>query len=209
MGRDASAQTTTYTDRASFEAALQPGYYTQTFDSIGPVGEVPSPQSFTGGASNQFSYNIATADASSLFYTTNPTDVTMTDTWLGAFQADTPLVFNISTPNVTAIGAYFFLTSIVNTFPVEGTLTVTLNNGAFATAGPVTTNTTFIGFTTDTPITSLVFNFTSTVPTTAYATLNDVIVGTAAAVPEPSSMALTAGGLLVGGAFWRLRKRRG
>lgn len=203
---NASAQTTIYTDRAAFEAALQPGSYLETFDGAGTTGEVGSPQAFTGGASNQFGYSVATADATSLFYAGDPTDVTMTDIWLGAFESDTPLVFTISTPNVTAIGGYFFLTSIVNTFPVEGTITISLNNGAAQIAGPLTTETTFIGFTTTTPITSLTFTFSPAVPTTAYTTLNDIIVG--AAIPEPSSMALAAGGLVFAGALYRLRKRR-
>ena len=207
MHPSASGQTTIYTNRAAFEAALQPGYYTETFDGAGTTGEVPSPQAFIGGSTNQFAYSIATQTGTSLFYATDPTDATMTDLWLGAFESDTSLVLTITTPNVMAIGGYFFLTSIVNTFPVEGTLTIGLNNGAMQSAGPLTTDTTFIGFTTTVPISSLVFTFTSAVPTTAYATINDLIVGTTV-IPEPSSLALVAVGMAFGGAWSRLRKRQ-
>jgi hypothetical protein len=203
----AFGQTTVYTDRATFEANVQAGSYLETFDGVPATGEVTSPRAFTGGSSNQFGFSAATANGTSLFYATDPADVTMTDIWLGAFEADTAINFTMTTPNVTAIGANFFLTSIVNTQPVAGTITVALNNGANQTLGPITTDATFIGFTAAAPITSLTFNLTSTVPTTGFATLNDFRIGVA--VPEPSSVALLASGLAVAGLAYRRSRRRG
>jgi hypothetical protein len=200
-------QVIVHTSRATFDAALQPGFYLETFDSAPATGEVSSPQSFMGGSSNQFSWSAATQDATSLFYATDPTDPMMSDIWLGTFESDVPINFTLAGSNISAVGAYFFLTNIVNG-PAEGTISIAINGGTPVMAGPATMDgTTFIGFTdaSGTPITSLTFTFTSTVPTTAYATLNDFIVGQA--IPEPSSLALL-GGALAFGAVRACRRKR-
>ena len=60
----AIAGTITYTNQSNFTAAIDSGYFTQTFNSIG-FGSKPSPMDLSGGG-----YTISAATTKSNFYNT-------------------------------------------------------------------------------------------------------------------------------------------
>jgi hypothetical protein len=186
--------TAIYTNQASFLAATQPGYYLETFNSLPQFTSLTPPLNFS---KNGFSYNVTTASGNP-FFNIGPSG----DTWLSTFHEFDPIVFNVTSNNVTAIGGSFFLTN-VNGDISGGTLTVTLNNGSMFSITNAS-STSFIGFTTGVPIQSLTVTPPASGSTLIFATVNDFITGKS--VPETGSSVLLLGlgtvGLLgVGQAF--------
>jgi hypothetical protein len=176
--------TTIFTNQAAFLAATQPGFYLETFNSL-PLGTIPptlaSPLNFS---KNGFSYSASTASGQD-FFNIGPTG----DVWLSTFHEFDPIVFNVTSNNVTAIGGFFFLTDINGNIS-NGTVTVTLNNGSMFSINNAS-STSFIGFTTSLPIQSLTVTPPSSGPSLIFATVNDFITG--AAVPETGTSALLLG----------------
>lgn len=187
-----------FNDQTLFLATLEAGSYTETFNNGLPLGYMSSPHPFSGGG---FSYSASTPNG---FYNLlDPGDSTNTDVWLSTNQLVDPIVFTITSGNVTAIGGFFFLT---NGQPAvtSGTVTATLGDGTtelISSPGPSN----FVGFTTSSGIASL----TITPSSGTYATVNDLTVGQAqvAAVPEPGTLALGLTALGLGG-LASLRRRR-
>jgi len=177
----AHGQTVTYTNQTTFLANVQPGFYLETFNGKTP-GTFPPADVFTG---NGFTYSAAASPA--LFYEQlvgGPAG----DIVLSTLNGSSTITFTL-TSTVTAIGGFFFLTDI-NGNPVgTGSVTVTLNDGSFLTV-TTPTPTSFVGFTSSVPIASL-----TVTPSASFATVNDFIVGLA--VPEPSTYALLAAGVLL------------
>jgi hypothetical protein len=173
--------TTIYTNQAAFLAATQPGFYLETFNSLPQFTSLTPPLNFS---KNGFSYNATTASGNP-FFNIGPSG----DTWLSTFHEFDPIVFNLTSNNVTAVGGFFFLTD-VNGNLSAGTVTVTLNNGSmFSIIDPNATS--FIGFTTGVPIQSLTVTPPASGPSLIFATANDFITGKA--VPETGSSALLFG----------------
>src|SRR5205814_7303491 len=102
------------------------------------------------------------------------------DTWLSTFHEFDPIVFNLTSNNVTAVGGFFFLTDLTGNV-AGGTVTVTLSNGKMFSITDASA-TSFIGFTTGAPIKSLTVTPPSSGATLLFATANDFITGKA--VPE-------------------------
>ncbi len=171
-----------YSNLTTFAANINPGYGTETFDGLG-TGTLGYLINFTN---QSFLFNVGTplAPATGLFGVTGQGG----DVWLSSNDPET-IVFNFTSGNVTAVGGNFFNTD-VNGALTSGTLTATINNGTTRTILNANTNS-FLGFTSQTPITSLTLSGDNT----TYLTANNLVVGV---VPEPSSLALAAfGGISV------------
>lgn len=181
-----------YTDKTAFMAALAPGYYTETFNTLAINTVIASPIVLNSG-SNQFQ-----ASSSSSFYNASPSSG---EVWLSTSNASSSISFGLFAGSPTAIGGYFFLTNLSGA-PVNGTINANLNSGASSSSVTTSSPTNFIGFisTNNTSITSLVLSTSS-----SWVTVNDLIVGNAISVPEPSSylFALLASGVMV-----KLSRRR-
>jgi hypothetical protein len=183
LSLSAALPAATLTDQSAFVAQLTPGYSLETFDSL------------TYGLHDALTFGNGTYS-----YTVTSTATDYQPLWAGSLnsdpflgaagQATAALVLTFTSP-VTAVGGYFFMTDSDDNL-VTGTLTLNLSDGTTVelTDPPATT---FRGFTSSTPITSL------TIQGTNYASMDDLYVGSAAAgtaTPEPASLLLAAAGAL-------------
>ena len=177
-----SSATTIYTSQAAFLAHTHPGYYLETFDSLPQFTPLNSPLSFS---KNGFSYTASAPSADNQFFNAG----TPGDVWLSTFDHSTNIVFDFTSNNVTAVGGDFFLTDIPGNV-VAGTITVTLDNGTtFSVSDPSATS--FIGFTTSSPIHSLTFIPPPSGANEVFGTVNNFITGRS--VPESGSTLLLSG----------------
>ncbi len=203
---------TTYTDEASFLAAVAPGYFQNDWPGYGSGQILSSPQPFSGG-SGPFSYS-ASSPADLFGASSGGAGNSFPD--LSSDQDNNSLTFTSTSGNITAEGGFFSLTDNINSF-VAGSLPLTLNvsggtNPSLAetltvtSSGPVFFGATVTGGT-----------FSSLVLPAAglflFGTANDpLIVGMAAdaeAVPEPSTIIMGGfAGLMGIGYAWRRRRAR-
>jgi hypothetical protein len=169
----AQAATTVHTDLTSFLAAVAGGAYAETFSGTEDT-------SFAGGG---YSYTVSAPDG---------TYASGSD--LGTNQAEQALTITFTGSPVSAVGGNFYATDINPDFQPE-IITVTLSNGDGASFLPASKSS-FVGFTTSAPITSLTVSFYDPNWFGRYATVDNLTVGmNAALVPEPGQWALMAMGL--------------
>ena len=172
----------TYNTQASFDAALNPGYYDEPFTTFRSAASL----GYSGGLG--FSYRISDGYG-----------VQTSNKWIqeSGIAPDTiTITFNSGT--VTAIGADFFAVNWL-ALPTAATDTVTFSDGSSRTFSTTTSTGTFTGWVFSTPITSMTFNAGSS---SRWAALDNLDVGTAA--PEPGSWTL----LVAGAGLLALAKRR-
>lgn len=182
----ALADTTTYTDSATFLASLNGGgLYTETFDGL--ANPPDGPVNFSAG---EFSYSMSAS--SGLFASGSD---------IGTNQIDESITINFTSGNVKSVGANFYALNLSNSFQ-SVSLTITLSDGTVTTFTPSSQTDSYRGFSTDLTITSLTV---SAPGPSLYATLDNLTVSTVSAVPEPASWALASLGLL-GLAFARRSK---
>jgi len=180
--QSASAAITTYTDLASFTAALAPGSFSNPLNGL------------TSGAIQNIGGNGFTATV-----TTSGTTIYSSGSFLGANVPTDNLTISFPANNVTAIGAEFFQTDQSDVFQATQ-VTVTLNDGTTRSYTPASQATSFTGFTSDgAAITSL--SFPSSGVAVRYASFDNIVVG--AAIPEPTTLGLLAGA----GALMHRRRR--
>ena len=185
-----TVQAQTYTSQSSFLAAIQSGYYLETFDSLPGYNSVSSPMTFS---QNGFSYSAA---ASSGLYGVTPDLGVPADHALSTNGSSDAITFTFTSGNITAVGGQFFQTAFDGT-QTPGDATVTFNDGTTATlTATAGTPQPFFGYVSTVPILSL----TVTVPQN-FATVNNFI-----ATPEPGSLALLVGMSVTGAGF--LARRR-
>lgn len=175
----ASAQVTIYNTQASFLAAINPGFYTETFQSLSISGTTPSPLNFSSGP---FSYT-AGLPTGQLFFGAGTTG----DHWLSTNTATDAVTFTFA-GGITAVGGFFFSS---NSAGLAATGSVNVGTNLSSTQLLTnTTPTTFIGFTSPTPFTTLTLAAVQPPTGFLWPTANDFTVGTIAAVPEPATVAL-------------------
>jgi hypothetical protein len=190
----ARAQTTTYTTSADFLAAVQGASYTETFDG---TLEAVSAVSYSF-LQNGFGYTVTVPPPT---FDTMP--VYRNGIFIGNLTDGESLVFTFTTGNVTAVGGNFFLTNLTDNF-VSSPITVTLNDGTTTTYTPTGVDT-FLGFTSTVAITSLTLSVTNIA---TYNSVDNLIVGTTSAAPEPGSLALVLPVMGAVGMVIRKRQRR-
>jgi hypothetical protein len=188
----AQAAVITYTDRAAFLAALSSSS-TDNYNDLTGFYASPLSRTITG-----YTYDAAATDGlyignvngSQAFSTNNSAPLAL------AFTAGAP----------TAVGGYFFNTDInFNVF--NRVITVTANPGASAQSVVTGSATNFFGWLDDsgTPFTSLVIEPGAGSPT-AYATVDDLVLGQAAPASVPGPLPLM-GAATAFGFSRRLRSR--
>ena len=177
-----------YSNSANFLAALQPDYYTETFNqATGSAASYPY-------ASNGFGYTVTTGTG--LVY--------QSGTFIGSNSPNTTVIFTFTTGNVNSVGGNFFNTNVNNAF-VSSAVTLTVN---FADGTDYTNTFTpaseaaFRGLSSSNPISSLVFSVPGA---NRYASIDNLTVG--AAAPEPDVFVLLGVGALPLAAI-AVRRRR-
>ena len=179
-----SASIQVYTDRDAFLAAIQPGYYLETFDDL-VLGVLNSPTTFSGS-----DFNFTASATNVLWAGTSGGDTFLTDglgypITIGSLSGPTP---------VTALGGYFFENDGTGSIFPDAPMTITATAGTLSSSwsGP-TNSTSFIGFISGGPAFTQL-SFTKHSDYSSYPSTNDFIVGTAAAgngaVPEATSLAI-------------------
>jgi len=139
------AAITVYTTEASFLAAVStPGV--DTFTGFSITGNTPSPINRSAGA---YSYTAAANNFFGAGTTANP--------WLSTLFANDPITFNAFTGTVRAIGGNFFGSNNSGMFAAGSvTLTATDAGGSVTQTIVGATTSSFMGFVSNGPITSLV-----------------------------------------------------
>lgn len=192
----ANASITTYTNRASFLAALQAGYFEDNFTGVAFGGIQGTSNSRSGNG-----YSVAySASVSTLFSAVGAMSVNSVSANLIATVSSSPT-------SVYAFGADFFFTnssgnfnsfSGFNPIPV-GTAVNGVDPSSVLSSGS-NTLTNFYGWISTTPLTSVTMTSGALSPQGHWATMDNVVVGQAALVsssaPEPTTLALLGLGVV-------------
>ncbi|MFT4175168.1 MAG: PEP-CTERM sorting domain-containing protein [Luteolibacter sp.] len=199
----ARAAGTIYTTQSAFTAALNPGFYTETFsDSLNL-----SPDYLSATLSNGTYTAIATTKdifgGSMEPYTTDlGGDYFLTLGGGSTFARSITLTF--TSGNVNAIGGSFFLTNPRDGI-VDAPITLTFSDGTSQVLNSQT-NASFFGYIGTAPITSLTITSGASYH---FPSIDNLILGSATAVPEPSVPALLIGAGTLSIALARRRPRNG
>lgn len=192
----ATAATTFYTNPASFAAATS-GLVTYNFQGIAPPNYFALAPSFTVGGVTFDNYGNDFIIPASLFGVYGGVDF-----YSGQVRPNT----TITLPGVTAFSLNYGSYSNAN----PGTpISFTLNDGSvFSTNLPgVEATLTFLGFTSTTPITSILVYNDVAVPSPVFDVVNFQVGQLGNAVPEPASWAMLIMGFGLTGAVLRKQRR--
>ena len=198
----ASAALTVYTNRAAFLAATNAGYYQEGFEST-TIG--PTSFNFSGGGSGTpYKYVATTTAAAGGFYPFVPNGGPSGQA-LATSNSNQQIVFTVAAGSapITAFGGYFFDTDAAGSLTATLPRVTTDQNAAGTYAAPTSSSfTSFIGYTSTTPFTSLTVYEAPT--SNQFPSIDNLIVGTASPVPEPATLAV----LGIPAASGLLRRRR-
>jgi hypothetical protein len=199
MGLSPAEAASIFTDEATFLSNVQSGSYLEKFDSLEPTSPGPLPFSQNG-----FIYS-ATAINSSPRNSGFFNEGRSSDVWLSTFTATTPIVFNFTSGNISAVGGAFFPSQFSGEL-ISGRVTLALSDGTTQTLTD-TNSSSFLGLIADPGsfFTSLMVTAVQPPPGAGFIwpTVNNLRVGTATPVPTP---ALLPG--LIGLGLGMLRKRQ-
>jgi hypothetical protein len=204
----ARAGITIYTDRAAFLAALQPGSYTETFDALPYPGDfLGDSRDFSGSG---FSFTASATDG--LFSAGD----SAADVWLSTNTATDTLTFTFTGGAPKAVGGNFFLSDVdgnsVN--PDTVGLSVVAFDGVTTTpvsvsAANAASTTNFVGFISDTALTSLTVAVTGdNVFPFRWPTANNLTLGQPVPVPVPEPATLVSAGFAAVIGLAALRRRK-
>ena len=134
------------------------------------------------------------------------------DVWLASDNRFDTIQFSNFTSAVRGVGGLFFGTNESGLFantPANLTVTATDASGSFAQVLVNPTTTTFLGFVSTSSLISLTVWVGSQGVGTAgvWPTVNNLTIGTVAAVPEPETVALMLAGLAFTGVVARCRRQ--
>jgi hypothetical protein len=184
-----------YNSQAAFTAATT-AVGTDTFNNMALVS-TPSPLFRAAGT---YAYTASSANG---FFPAG----TLADVWLSNNTATDSIVFSAFGSNPTAIGGFFFGSDINGAF-AAGTsiiIDVTDSSGTVSQTIANSTQTSFLGFTTDTSLVSMTVRSVQPAGAFRWGTINDLQLGRASTgVPEPGSFALA--GLAMLAAFGARRR---
>ena len=191
----ATAATTTYTSRSSFEASLPTGNFFNNFSGVPDAINAPVSSVSGSGGTPAISYTIAAPTAGlGVFPDISPTKA------IGNWGSSNNLVVDFTSGNVFSAGGSVWLTDISGNRQA-GSVTMNFSDGSSAVVPSTTTGDYgYLGITTDAaPLTQMTIVATGG---STYLNLSNF----STAVPEPSTMAalvMVAGGIAV------VRLRRG
>jgi len=197
LAQGATAATTTYTSRSSFESSLPAGNYFNNFNGTTPTfAPIPGGVSGTGGTPS-IGYTITAPTAGVAAFP----DAGFTA--IGNWGSSNNVVVALNTGNVFSAGADIWLSDI-NGNRLAGTITVNYSDGSSVLVPSTTTGAFgFAGITTDVAALS-----TMTIQNAPGAYLN--MSNLSVAVPEPSSIVLAVMGTAgLAAAAARCRRRHG
>lgn len=185
----------TYTSQPAFVANLTPGYYGETYASQSTGGH-GTPWNFAGGAGNAWSYAATTSAQAFLVFDLSGDRYLTTSGEFGTGWAR-PITLTFTGAPVYAVGGSFFYTTAGGAIS-GGTVALGLSDGGSALLTGQS-NSTFWGYISTTPITSLTFTNDAT---NHFASIDNLIVGTSP-LPAPATVML----LGVAGCFGTRRRR--
>ena len=190
----ATAATTTFTSRSSFEASLPAGSFFNNFSGVPDATNAPVASVSGSGGTPAISYTIAAPTGGlGVFPDISPTKA------LGNWGSSNNLVVDFSSGNVFSAGGSVWLTDI-NGNRQAGSVTMNFSDGSSAVVPSTTTGDYgYLGITADTaPLTQMTIVGTGG---STYLNLSNF----STAVPEPSTMAL----MMVAAGIAVVRLRRG
>lgn len=191
----ATAATTTYTSRSSFEASLPTGYFFNNFSGVPDAFNAPVSSVSGSGGTPAISYTITAPTAGlGVFPDISPTKA------IGNWGSSNNLVVDFTSGNVFSAGGSVWLTDISGNRQA-GSVTMNFSDGSSAVVPSTTTGDYgYLGITTDAaPLTQMTI---VAIGGSTYLNLSNF----STAVPEPSTMAalvMVAAGIAV------VRLRRG
>lgn len=194
----AHADVTVYTDRTAFLAAITlPG--TDTYNDLSGA-LTPSPLMRTAGS---YGYR-ASAGPVSVFYPAG----TASDRWLATDAASDAITFSNFSTGVRAFGGNFFGSDISGAFSPGHTVVLTATDGTTTRTVNLanSTTTSFLGFISTNPLTSVTLRPDGLPGSVYWATANNVTLGMVSAVPEPATYGMLMAGLGLFGFMARRRK---
>ena len=187
------AATITFNNQANFLSQVAPGYYQEDFSSLASGNLSVSSLGFSG---NGFAYTASVLNTTLWGGTVGSRVLSTADSAFGNI-----LSLTFTSGNVTALGGNFFYDDETSPTGAGVDVLLTLNDGTSLIVALATTSS-FGGFISDTPILSLSFDAGGA---RRFPSMDNIVVGSGSAVPEPGSMMLVMFG---GAAVYFLRRRR-